>query len=153
MTKSVTLKSYLRSISDIVLPEPFSETTSSFIDFVVNAHSWYKGTHAHFVNHEPDIAFNFYIGPGHIVDNKDTLKEVVRPDFQNLKYGVPSAIFFQTRHIIPREIYDAGLVFVPGDYKSDYCISLMEKRIANMLEAINEYRSRFPSTIFAKVES
>ncbi len=39
MSRPIGLRNYLRSISDIVLPEPHSEVTKEFVKYVIEAHS------------------------------------------------------------------------------------------------------------------
>ncbi len=90
------------------------------------------------------IAFNFFIGPGPLIEAEGATNERVYEEFQNLKYGVPGSMF-DVKHRIPREIYDAGLVIVPGEYESEQSQRIMVATIANMLEAIKEYRIRYPS--------
>lgn len=140
MSRTVGIRKYLESISDIVLPEKHSQVTKDFVEYVVGAHSWYKFPSVQ----NPDvelIAFNFFIGPGPLIELGKGKNERVYENFQNLKYGVPGSAFDVKRQI-PREIYDAGLVIVPEDYKSEKSQQIMVATIANMLEAIEEYRSR-----------
>lgn len=143
MSRPIGIQKYLKSISNIVLPEHRSQVTKDFVKYVVGAHSWYKGP-----NTQPwdvnMIGFNFYIGPGPLIESKGGLNERVHKEFKNLKYGVPGTLL-DVQHQIPREIYDAGLVIVPGDYKSEQSQKIMVATIANMIEAIKEYRVRHVS--------
>lgn len=144
MSKPIGIRKYLKSISDVVLPEPHSQVTKDFVEYVVGAHSWYKSPNAQ----HPDInmiAFNFFIGPGPLIEAEGGMNERVHEEFQNLKYGVPGVHVFDVKHRIPREIYDAGLVIVSGDYKSKQSQRIMVATIANMLEATKEYRAKHPS--------
>ena len=138
-TKPVGMRKYLESISDVVLPEAHSQVTKDFVEYVVEAHSWYKDIH---LRDSGMIAFNFFIGPGPLIEGEGSMNERRYDEFQHLKYGVPSAHAFNVKHKIPREIYDAGLVIVPETYKSEQSQKIMVATVANMLEAITDYRSR-----------
>ena len=134
--KPVSLRRYLKSIDDVVLPERFSKVTKDFVDFVVNIHSWYKG-----LKDESLIGVNFYISPEPLKE-REASKDVVYQEFGNLNYGVPTLPHFSVKNQIPREIYDAGLAIVDSNYKSNESQRIMVATIANMLDAINEYRTR-----------
>lgn len=143
MPKPINLRSYLESIKDITLPEPHSQVTRDFVEYVVKAHSWYK---LPWTQSPVDLmAFNLFIGPGPLIEAQGAENERVYEGFQHLKYGVPGHPLFDVRAQLPREIYDAGLAVVPGNYASEQSQQIMGVTIANMLEAIKEYRQRDPS--------
>jgi len=131
----------LRSIDGLVLPEPFSEVTEKFVDYVANAHSWYKRFS---LPGDVDrvMAFNFFVAPGSLIESEGGLHERTYPDFQFLKYGAPGSLF-DVKDEIPREIYDAGLAIVPGvNFDEKQSKRIMVVRVANMLQSIEEYRGR-----------
>ncbi len=138
------LRKYLQSITDLVLPEPHSEVTTEFVKYVVGAHSWYKSENV--CNSSIDMmAFNFFVAPGPLIEAKGGINERAYDQFQYLKYGVPGVHVFDVKTLIPREIYDAGLVVVPGNYNSKSSQRIMVVRVANMLNAVKEYQERYRS--------
>ena len=147
MTKPVSIQRYLRSIKDLVLPEPHSEVTREFVKYVIEAHSWYKGQAVQ----DPSInmlAFNFFVGPGSLIEAKGGMNERAYDQFQYLKYFTNN--IGDAKDTIPRQIYDAGLVIVPGCatleegyYNSKQSQRIMVTQLANMLEAVNHYRKRY----------
>lgn len=143
MLRSTSLKLYLKSITDLTLPEPHSQVTKDFVEHVVKAHSWYK---LPWTQSPVDLMeFNLFIGPGPLIEAQGAENERVYEGFQHLKYGVPGHPLFDVRAQLPREIYDAGLAVVPGDYASEQSQRIMVATVANMLGAIQEYRQRNPS--------
>ncbi len=144
MDKPVSIRSYLKSINNIVLPEPWSPITREFVKYVLGAHSWYKGPNGG-TGKVGFMVFNFYVGPGPLIESKGGINEIRYEKFQNLKYGAPSTVF-DVKHRIPREVYDAGQSIVPfAAYTSDESQAIMVGTIARMLFAITQYRERHPS--------
>ncbi len=143
MARLIGMRKYLQSISNLVLPEPYSNTTKEFVEYVVEAHSWYKRLNVRDSSIDM-MAFNFFVAPGYLIEAEGGVNERVYDQFQYLKYGVPGTLF-DCKHKIPRELYDAGLVIVPGDYKSKLSQRIMVARVANVLNAVTEYQKRYPS--------
>ena len=141
MGKRIGLLQYLKSINHIELQEPHSQVTVDFVEFVVGAHSWYKDS-AVLDSKVNMIAFNFFISPEHLTETRNC-EDVVYDQFQNLSYGVRNTPFHDRARLIPREIADAGLVVVPGDYKTDQSKRILRTGIVNMLKAIDEYKGRY----------
>ncbi len=147
MTKPVSIRRYLSSIKDLVLPEPHSPVTQDFVKYVINAHSWAKLPNAQI----PEInmvAFNFFVAPGPLIEAKGGMNEYAHYQFQHLKYFTNH--LYDAKDTIPRQIYDAGLVIVPGCaslregyYNSKQSQRIMVTQLANMLEAVNHYRKRY----------
>ena len=147
MSKPVSMRQYLSSIKDLVLPEPHSDVTGEFVKHVVGAHSWWK--HNQFSPSSMNLlAFNFYVGPGPLVERAGGLNERIYDHFQHLKYSFSG--LFEKETNIPREIYDAGLAIIPGtrsrdkesDYRSEQSQGIMVSTIANMLRAVEYYKER-----------
>ena len=112
---------------------------ADFVEYVAGKRDWF--TQPSVKNYDKNhLTFVFYIAPSTLIE--DGVDQKVHDKFQNLKYGVAETLL-EVKSKIPREIYDAGLVVVPGKYDSDISKRIMEAGIANMLEAIEEYRGRF----------
>ena len=147
MVRRMSLRRYIESISSLDLPKPFSDVTERFVDYVINAHSWYKLPEVQ--NPEINmIPFNFFVGPGPLIEATGATMERRLDDFQFLKYGCPISVVRSRENArIPREIYDAGLVIVQGfgehGYRSASARRIMVARVANMLEAVAEHSNKF----------
>jgi len=156
MARPISMRKYLQSIDGLLLPERFSEVIERFVDYVVEAHSWYKRFPLDGVGSV--MPFNFFVGPGPLIESEGSLHERVHDKFQFLKYGVPTYSMFDVKDQIPREIYDAGLVVVPGknfegSYKSDQSKRILVVGVGNMLQAVEYYRERHHMTIVPSVGS
>ena len=131
MQKQGGLRTYLTGIADVVLPEPGSQVTIDFVEYV--AESAPQVRMATVSRSIPLIGFNFFI------------RGDSQAGFDHLEYGL-AGTQYDVRHLIPLEIFNAGLAMVPfAEYQSPSSKRIMVATIERMIEAIHEYRTRHPS--------
>ena len=131
MQKHGGLRTYLAGIADVVLPEPGSQVTIDFVEYV--AASAPPVRMATIPSSIPLIGFNFFI------------RGDSQAGFNRLEYGL-AGTQYDVRHLIPLEIFNAGLAILPlAEYQSPASRKIMVATIGMMIKAVHEYRTRHPS--------